>query len=349
MNFVPILWDYILISAPFLMLGLLAGGAINEYFPLSKVQNWFGKGKWSGVFKASLIGVPLPLCSCSVLPAAVTLKKNGASNGSTSSFLISTPETGIDSISITYAMMDLPMTLIRPISAFLTAFIAGVLQIIFNDDFEASHDEKTEVLDDSCCPSEKEKPADRRRFKRLRNIFTYAFTNLLEDISLWLLFGLIFGAAVTFFVPEDLFLNYNGPYLRFLILLIGIPLYICASATTPIAASLVLKGMSPGIALLLLLVGPATNISNILVMQKFIGKKGVVINTATIIIVALALSYLIDGLYLKFAWPLDFKIGSYDSGHTHFLLEIISVIFCLILARALYIKEIGPRFFKSSK
>ena len=134
MSFLSVLWDYILISAPFLMLGLLAGGLINEFLPFSKIKTWFGKGKLSGVFKASAMGVPLPLCSCSVIPAAVTLKKNGASNGATSSFLISTPETGVDSISVTYAMMDLPMTIIRPIAAFITAFVAGVLQIIFNDD-----------------------------------------------------------------------------------------------------------------------------------------------------------------------------------------------------------------------
>ena len=335
------------------MLGLLAGGLINEFLPFSKIKTWFGKGKLSGVFKASAMGVPLPLCSCSVIPAAVTLKKNGASNGATSSFLISTPETGVDSISVTYAMMDLPMTIIRPIAAFITAFVAGVLQIIFNDDEapaskEGSKEESNETKS-ACCASEKQEIKRKPFSERVRSVVVYAFSNLLEDIAKWLLLGLVLGALITYFVPADLFLKYDGPYVKFLIILIGIPLYICASATTPIAASLVLKGMSPGTALLLLMVGPATDVSNIVVMQKYIGKKGVMINVLAIAFVGLAFSYIVDFLYAKYQWPFDFKIGHQHQHETSLFTHSIAIVFVLLHARAFYVNEIKPKFQKKEK
>ena len=200
MSFFHVLWDYILVSAPYLMLGLIAGGVINEFLPLEKLRAWFGKGKLKGVFTASLVGVPLPLCSCSVIPAAVTLKKNGASNGSTSSFLISTPETGLDSISVTYALMDLPMTIIRPFAAFITAFVAGVLQILFNDrDLEPSEQQPTSSS--SCCKSNRSTNSTPSVLFKIKSILIYSFSDLLEDIAKWLLFGLVLGAMITYFVP----------------------------------------------------------------------------------------------------------------------------------------------------
>jgi uncharacterized protein len=352
LGFLAVLWDYILISAPFLMLGLIAGGLINEFLPFSKVKEWFGKGSLSGVFKASLLGVPLPLCSCSVIPAAVTLKKNGASNGATSSFLISTPETGLDSISVTYAMMDLPMTIIRPIAAFFTAFVAGVLQIIFNETEpmkpEVTNEEKSEEAPatSSCCASKKASVQVKPFSERVKSVLTYAFSNLLEDIAKWLLLGLVLGALITYFVPADLFLKYNGPYVKLLILLVGIPLYICASATTPIAASLVLKGMSPGTALLLLMVGPATNASNIIVLQKYIGKKGVALNVVAIAIVGIIFSYGVDFLYTKFQWALDFKIAHQHEHEASWVVISIAIIFLILHGRALYVEEIKPLFAK---
>ena len=341
MKFLAVLWDYILISAPFLLLGLIAGGLINEFLPFEKVKTWFGKGKMSGVFKASLLGVPLPLCSCSVIPAAVALKKNGASNGATSSFLISTPETGVDSISVTYAMMDLPMTIIRPIAAFATAFVAGTLQILFNDE-KTTSEPVAETLDPSCGHTEKHDIQEKTFSMKIKSAFIYAFSNLLEDIAKWLLIGLVLGALITYFVPADLFLKYDGPYIKILILLIGIPLYICASATTPIAASLVLKGMSPGTALLLLMVGPATNISNIVIMQKYIGKKGVAINVFAIAVIALIFSYLVDYLYLSFAWTKDFKIAHHHNEEVGVFGIAAAIIFMILHARALYVNEIKP-------
>lgn len=348
MGFLKVLWEYIEISAPFLMLGLFAAGLIHEFLPFDKVKKWFGSKSLSGVVKASIMGVPLPLCSCAVIPAAVSLKKSGASNGSTSSFLISTPETGVDSISVTYAMMDLPMTIVRPIAAFLTAFVAGVMQLFFNEPEDEPQVE--EEKKSSCCHSKKnEAPAQKSFRERIISVVKFGYTDLLEDIAFWLLFGLVLGAAINYFVPMNFFEQVTGSGLRFLILLIGIPLYICASATTPIAASLVLKGVSPGTALLLLLVGPATNVSNIVILQKYIGKKGVIINIVSIGLVALGLSYLIDYLYTAFSWPTDFKVSHMHEHATPLYLQIISVFFCVLHAKAFYMKEIKPRLFKEKK
>src|SRR5262245_13204320 len=122
MPFLDAVWKYLLISSPYLMLGFFLGGVLHQFVPMAKIKEWLGGDKLSNVLKAALVGVPLPLCSCSVIPTAISLRKNGASKAATSSFLISTPETGVDSIAMTYGLMDLPMTIIRPVAAFFSAF-----------------------------------------------------------------------------------------------------------------------------------------------------------------------------------------------------------------------------------
>ncbi len=333
MEFLNSLWHFILISAPYLMLGLFFSGIVHQYLSLDTIKNQFGKKGIGSVLKASAVGVPLPLCSCSVIPASVTLKKNGASNGATSAFLISTPESGIDSIAMTYGLMDLPMTILRPVAAFFSAFFAGVLQNQFNPDTEVEQ----EANSDGCCKKSEVKE------KSFIAAMKYGFYTLLKDLSLWLAFGIFLGAVISHFVPESLFYELSATQGRILILAIGIPFYICASASTPIAASLVLKGLSPGSALLLLLVGPATNISNLLVMQKYIGKKGVLINVFSIVTVALGFSYLTDYLYQAVGWEGVMKLTSqHHHEESGILLSIISVIFVVLLLFAMF-KELQSK------
>jgi uncharacterized membrane protein YraQ (UPF0718 family) len=226
------------------------------------------------------------------------------------------------------------MTIIRPLAAFLTATVAGLLQFIFNEDPE----EKIEEVKEN-------KIHESSFMERLKKGLSYAFNDLMEDMALWLALGLMVGAVINHFVPAESFSIFNGWQGKLFILLVGIPTYICASATTPVAASMILKGMSPGSALLLLLVGPATNISNILVLQKFIGKKGVLINVFTIAFVSLALSFLVDFLYVHFAWPLDLTITE-GHGHDGFSLwEQLSAVFMgLLILRGIYKEEILKRF-----
>lgn len=349
MDFIKALWAYLLVSAPYLMVGLTLAGFFHEFVPMGKVKKWLGGKSFLSVIRAAIIGIPLPLCSCSVIPAAVEIKKSGANNAATSAFLIATPESGIDSISLTYALIDLPMAIIRPIAAFFSAFFAGILQLIFNNEDQEIKEEvksccsknkaQAEPEVKSCCASKKKEVKKESRVLRAIN---YGFGDMINDIAKWLTIGILAGSLIDFIVSDDFFLGFSVNAGRFLILLIGIPLYICATASTPIAVSLMLKGLSPGSALVLLLVGPATNISNIAVLQKFIGKKGVIINIFSIAFVALIFSYITDWLYGSF---LTLKLNEQLAHHNHGgqWWEIISaIILSILLIKGLYIKEIKP-------
>ena len=339
MEFFVVFWKYLTTSAPYLLFGFAIAGILKAIIPDDLVKRWLGGKSFLSVVRASIIGIPLPLCSCSVVPTAVSLRKAGANNPATSSFLISTPESGVDSISITYALMDLPMTIMRPIAAFVTAFFAGVLQYFFNHETELPENEPVKSHNCSHCMKQ-------RRFgRKLMDGIHYAFFDLLEDVALWLTIGLIIGGLIEFFVPANIFVGVNGILGKFLILLIGVPLYICASASTPIAASLVMKGLSPGSAIIFLLVGPATNMSNIIVLQKYIGKKGIIINIFSICFVAFIMSMLVDWIYMSFSIPVDFKIASHDhhGGLESWIGIICAVVLIFFLLRGIYYREIKPR------
>ena len=313
-------------TAPYLMLGMGMAGLIHIFLSVEKVEQHLGKGKPWAIIKASLFGVPLPLCSCSVIPTAIALRKKGASNSATSSFLVSTPETGIDSIAVTYGLMDLPMATMRPLFAFVTASTVGIIHRLFNEDFEVEEEEQKH-----CCSKNK------KGEKSLMDGIRYGYFTLLEDIAVWLTFGLIAGACIDWFFPAASLEGWNGLWGRVALMTIGTALYICASASTPIAASLILKGMSPGTAMLILLTGPATNLSSIFVLQKYLGKKGVIINIIVIMIVSLILSYLVDFLYSSFSWPVTMKLAAHhDHAHTNYFLLATTIIFSILLLRALF-------------
>ncbi len=340
MEFVNSFWKYLVISAPYLIFGLLIAGFIKSFISEKMLQKLLGGNGMGSVVKAALFGIPLPLCSCSVIPTAAQLKKSGVNNGATSSFLIATPESGVDSIAVTYALMDPFMTVIRPVAAFFSAFFAGALQLIFNKD----GGEKIEEVK-SCCGSKKNKEPEKLTFtQRIKVMVSYAFNNLLDDMVLWLLFGIVVGSIVDIFVPSDFFATMGVNGQKALILAVGIPLYICASATTPIAASLVLKGMSPGTALLILLVGPATNLSNIMVMQKYIGLKGIGINIFSIAVVALGMSYFTDFFYNFYDINVNFKLTAAGHEHIHYGMmdNFFAGIFLLLLLRGIFRTKVSP-------
>ena len=343
-NYINAFWDYIVVTAPYLLFGLLASGVLHEFLSLSRFKS-FLKGEGMGpVFKAALIGIPLPLCSCSVIPAAATLRKDGASNGATSSFLISTPESGVDSILITYALLDLPMTIIRPIGAFITAVVAGAAQNIWNP-FQSKSEQKVE----SCCGSKTAKKKVKSPLDHGKDAVKYAFQDSSDDLAFWLLIGIALGALVNVLVPEEVFYQSNGLLGRVILLLIGIPFYICASSSTPIAASMMMKGMSPGCALIFLLAGPATNFTNMAVLQNHIGKKGVLINVIVIALVSLGLSYLVDYLYVTYSWPLNFSLDVHH-GHEHLSFsEVTGVFLILLMAKGIYKERLAKYFKKKPK
>lgn len=346
MSFFVSLWNYLLMSSPYLLLGLILSAFIHAFIPMEKIQKFLGRRKKTDVLYAAMVGVPLPLCSCSVIPTAITLKQNGASNGATSAFLISTPESGLDSILVTKALMDWPMTILRPIGAFFSGFLAGGLQLAFNNE-ETTYSIVTEKK--SCCSHkpdchdpvviEKKVPFT----EKMKSGFRYAFVDLVNDFSFWMVIGILSGALIDVLIPADFFTNIPAWQSKLMIIAIGIPLYICASASTPIAASLVLKGLSPGSALLFLMVGPATNVSNILVMQKYIGKKGVLINLFSIIAVALIMSFFTDWFYTNY-YHVNFKLGHGES-HDHCMSCSPWVLGSTILMTGLLLKGLFHKYF----
>jgi uncharacterized membrane protein YraQ (UPF0718 family) len=336
MNFITTLWNYLNLTAPYLLLGMVLSGIIHVLVPAEWILKHLGKKNIFSIFKASAVGVPLPLCSCSVIPTAVTLSKMGATNAATSAFLISTPETGVDSILITYGMMDLPMTIIRPVAAFITATLAGLLNYFFNTTtFKKVSSDKEE-----CCGCEHDHEHDHDHHKAdtiFKQFFNFIYHDLVDDLAKWVILGLFLGAAIDYFVPVNILGQLNGFSGKLIMIAIGIPLYICASSTTPIAASLIMKGMSPGTALILLLTGPATNISTLVVMQNYIGKKGVILNAIAIAVTALGISFLVDFLYQFYAWPINFKVSEiHEHGYFGNWNYLLSVTLILLLAKGLY-------------
>ncbi len=287
-------------SAIYILFGFLVAGVLKIAIPTEKVLKYLGKKETKSVVLASLLGIPIPLCSCAVLPTAMSLKKQGASKGATLSFLISTPETGIDSISITYALIDPLMTIFRPFAALITAITAGIaaniidkkpskntLQMVQNTGCECS---------DTCCDNEN--PEKQSRGK-LRELFHYAFVNLLNDIMGWLVLGIVIAALISIMLPENFFESYigSGPLSMLVMLIVGIPIYMCAASSTPVAAALIMKGLNPGAALVFLLAGPATNIGTTAAVGKFLGKKMMVVYLGTIMIVSIMLGLMLNEIY----------------------------------------------------
>lgn len=290
-------WWILVESAPYVLFGFLAAGVLKAFLPETAIARHLGKNSLGSVIKASLFGIPLPLCSCGVIAAAVGLRKQGASKGASAAFLVSVPETGIDSIAITWALLDPLMTVIRPIAAFLTATVTGVLINLLPDN--APPQQNAECSTVTCC-AQKEIVLP-SAWKRLLDGIGYAFGGLLKDIGRWLLFGIAVAGVIAWLVPDDFFVRYAGnEFLSMMLMLaIGIPLYICASASTPVAAALVLKGLSPGAALVFLLAGPATNAATITIVGRFWGKRATAMYVASIAVCSLFAGWLTNRLY---AW-----------------------------------------------
>jgi uncharacterized membrane protein YraQ (UPF0718 family) len=251
-----------------------------------------------------------------VLPAAVSLRKQGASNGATTAFLISTPESGVDSISITYALLDPIMTIARPLAAFFTAAVAGITENLFGANKKTNQMEPDLSCPiDGCCDGENCTPEEHRRHHTLREKLSagmrFAVGDLWQDLAGWFLIGLVLAGLITVLVPPDIFGKYLGSGLpaMLLMLAIGIPLYICATASTPIAAALILKGVSPGAALVFLLAGPATNMASLTVLTGVLGKRATAIYLASIAVCAVLFGLIVDQVYASLGISAQAMVG----------------------------------------
>ncbi|GGE93021.1 SO_0444 family Cu/Zn efflux transporter [Pseudoalteromonas gelatinilytica] len=402
-------WHLFLLSAPWLMLGLFIAGLLNVYLPANFLNRHLGKeGLWTTV-KAAFIGAPMPLCSCGVIPAAIGLRRAGASKSATTAFLVSTPETGVDSVSVSYVLLGPFMAVIRPIAAVCSAIVAGVLvgkdselhqpQSTQSDQESTKKDsccsskqpepmtttsccskeatakpaqsycskqtpqelepvktsccsskgsqpiqepqhscatEKAAPSQKSCCSSEQSTKAVESRFSKLKRAVSFSCNKLLEDTMIWLMIGLFFAALVQTYVPESFLSQWgNGIFAMLVVILISIPMYICATASTPIAAGLLLSGVSPGAVLVFMLAGPATNIATLGVVGKELGKRAVFAYLIGVIGTALAFGFLTDYLVAQYGFVVAPMMGEEHEVLPHWLSLIAGIVLAILILRLL--------------
>lgn len=321
-------------SALFLIIGIILAGVLHLLLSETKLKKLLsGKGN-KMVFKAALFGIPLPLCSCSVLPMAHQLRNEGLSKGGTTAFLISTPETGVDSILLTYSLTDPLMTVARPIAAFLTAGIAGMMTEQLDPDSSEKLTLATTTKSECGCCCASETPATTSFADKIKSAFDYSLKNVLGDLAPYLLIGYLLAGVVAVAVgeitaiPDFLRVGWGG-YLG--AVLVGLPLYVCATSSTPLAAVLLAGGFSPGAVLVFLLVGPATNIATVTVVSKILSYKSAVIYVAVIIVVSILCGLGVDAVY----HALNFE-PSYLSGGEHHTYSLIKNILAGMLSLAIF-------------
>ncbi|WP_057832190.1 SO_0444 family Cu/Zn efflux transporter [Colwellia sp. TT2012] len=413
-------WQLFVLSAPWLMLGLLIAGLINVYLPKDFLIKHLGSEGLLTTIKAALIGAPMPLCSCGVIPAALALRRSGASKSATTAFLVSTPETGIDSISVSYVLLGPFMAIIRPIAAITSAIVAGVLVGRDSKDelvqHEAKNNNKTETKaennDSSCCADKDAKPdvtiaatseqasccakptvatktsccasetklakptalpqesqlalqqgvskasadtccstkgdehdsAQGSVFNKLKQALAFSCTKLLNDTAKWLLIGLAFAALVQTYIPLSFFSQWGSGLLAMIVvILISIPMYVCATASTPIAAGLLLSGVSPGAVLVFMLAGPATNIATLGVVASELGKRAVASYLTGVIGVAIAFGFLTDMLVEHFDIKVAPMLGEHHEVLPNWLSQSFALILVLLLVRLLVLKFVPKR------
>lgn len=287
-NFLQAFVQLSLEMAPWLFLGFIFAGLFKAWFPDKWADEYLSKPTFASVIWASVLGVPLPLCSCGVLPMAVSLHKKGASKGAINSFLISTPQTGVDNIFATYSLLGLPFAIARPVIAFLSGIFGGAVMNWFT-----RNDPKPIVKQDISCADSPTKK------KSVWYALEYGFTDLFKEMYGWLLVGLALAALLNLVLPDDLsslFEQYPGADML-LALLISVPMYICATGSIPVALVLLLKGFSPGAAIVLLMAGPATNIAGIVLLSKSISAKFATIYVASIMVASLFFGFLANLIF----------------------------------------------------
>ncbi|MEM8960024.1 MAG: SO_0444 family Cu/Zn efflux transporter [Acidobacteriota bacterium] len=351
-----------LLAAPYVLLGLGIAGFIHVLMPGRLIQRWMGQPGMSGVIRAALIGVPLPLCSCGVVPVTVEMRRKGASQPASVSFLTTTPESGVDSILLTWGLMGPVMAIARPISAVITAIVGGIGSIAYLDDNETpddkaqasaachhdhghdhdhghhhhghdhhhhhhhhghDHHDHDHGVGESAAKDawralvawvrmpEKGEDDPIDEAPKLGDVlvkpaFRYGFAELLDDLGFWLVIGIVTAGVLTALVPDNL-AEYGlgaGIWPMLLMLVAGVPVYMCASASTPVAAALMAKGLSPGAALVFLLSGPATNAATIVLLLRIFGRRFVQVYLASVVIGSLICGLLLEALVLGVGWDL---------------------------------------------
>ena len=395
--------------SPYLLLGFLLAGLMHAFIPGRYYTRYLSKPTLGSVINAAIFGIPLPLCSCGVIPTAMSLRKEGASRGAVTSFLIATPQTGIDSIIATFSLMGVPFAVIRPIAALITAVLGGWMvntfvslrdrrahremaegTIVKTEETETCtchchcHENKAE----SCCPEgdsdghhhhhhhsgEHHHHSSHHRHSshhhhsssaschchdrkipntiggKIVEALRYAFLDMMSDIGKWLVIGLVVAGLITIYVPDEVFTIFkdNTMASMILVLIISIPMYLCATGSIPIAVVLMLKGLTPGAALVLLMAGPACNMASILVIRKGLGFRTLVIYILSIVIGAVFFGCLID--WLQYSGMIDFtsrvsQTMEIKEGGAGIIKWTSTIVLTLLLLFNLLFKPLGkPKF-----
>lgn len=305
--------------APFLLLGFLLAGILHVWVPNHLYVPKISKPNFKSVLWSALFGVPLPICSCGVIPTSIALRKEGASKGASVSFLISTPATGVDSILATYSLLGGPFAILRPVAAFVTAMLGGVFTnlvtknepetgvAVIGESHEHRHEHHHEHHHEhehcgcegehcSCDHDDHDEHEKKSFAQKVKETFEYGFVDMIGDVSKWLIIGLLLGALIAAFVPDDFFLFlHEYPLLCMLVVLVlAMPMYTCATGSIPLALALVEKGVTPGAALVLLMAGPATSIASMLVVGKAFGKRTLVAYLVSIAFGAMFFGFIVD-------------------------------------------------------
>ncbi len=301
-------WATVGEMSPYLLFGFFVAGLLSVFVSQKMVERHLGGRGFLPVLKATLFGIPLPLCSCGVIPVAMSLRKHGASKGSTISFLLSTPQTGVDSILVTYSLLGPVFAIFRPLAALVTGLVGGILVDLFGqgpedlkmadggqrtEDVAASDLQSSEGTGEHCCCHHAVSPG-----RKLLSGLKYGFVSLPRDIGKPLLVGLAIAALIATVVPDDFFAARLGRGLpaMLVMMLIGIPMYVCASASVPVAAALILKGLSPGAALVFLITGPGTNAAGLATIWNTLGRRTAILYLLTVAGCALASGLVLDSI-----------------------------------------------------
>ncbi|MBN2512404.1 MAG: SO_0444 family Cu/Zn efflux transporter [Sedimentisphaerales bacterium] len=323
-------WVTLTQMAPYLLFGFLVAGIMSVFISSRTVERHLGsKGFWA-ILKASLFGVPMPLCSCGVIPVSMSLYKNGASKGATISFLISTPQTGLDNVFLIYSLLGPVFAVFSPIVAMLSGLFGGTMVSLFD-----RHDTRpSQPPSDNC---DKQAKKENSVLKALR----YAFLVLPADIGKAMLVGLILAAVISILMPDDFFSTYlafGGGILAMLVMMaVGIPMYVCSAASVPIAAALVAKGLNPGAAMVFLMTGPATNAATFTTLWSVLGKKTAILYLVSVVIAAFTAGFLID---LFFRGIPKESICAHGDMFPAWFNSLCAVLLLLVLGRAIVIKKI---------
>ena len=323
------IWSTTTEMAPYLLLGFAVAGFLSIVIPTSFVEKHLGQNKLTSIVKATLAGIPLPLCSCGVIPVAAGLKKSGASNGATTAFLISTPQTGIDSIMVTYALMGPWFTIFR-VGAALFGGLTGGLMVNLTTEGSTTTKKQSSVSGTA-----NDKIPSSTVVEKVSQALNYGFTTLPEDIGRSLIAGIIIAGAISALLPENaltLFAD-NSVLSMIAMMAAGIPVYVCATSSVPIAAALIAKGISPGAALVFLMTGPATNAASLTSVNKMMGKKCTGALLLSVAATSLIAGYLLDSLIPSAASQVSLRTMNMKPT---ILAHLAGIVLMLIMAKAIF-------------